>query len=69
MSRNALRFFSCPKLVPILQSIIAPQGKGVRERKRLMRRLYKNEECQAGGNAARLAFLYGSPFHNRVSTA
>ena len=37
MSENALRFPICPDLVPILQSIITTQKKGVREMERLLR--------------------------------
>lgn len=36
MSKNALRYSICPKLVPILEAIITSQERGVREMKRLL---------------------------------
>lgn len=36
MSENALHYFICPELVPILEAIITSQERGVREMKRLL---------------------------------
>lgn len=36
MSQNALRFFICPELKPLLQSIIVSQEKGIRQMEQLL---------------------------------
>lgn len=45
MAENALRFSICPELVPILQTIIVSQRRGVREMEQLLRRCTGNGRC------------------------
>mgnify|MGYP004530700379 FL=1 len=44
MSKNALHFDICPELIPILQTIISSQEKGVQEMERLLKKISRGCE-------------------------